>query len=51
VAQKDGRVRRVCERIYDGQGKAWTDVSSWYWAAMVGRTRGPWFAVTVATAQ
>jgi hypothetical protein len=51
TAQKDGRVRRVCERIYDAHGKAWTDVSSWYWAAMVGRTQGPWFALTVATVQ
>jgi hypothetical protein len=29
----------------------WTDASSWYWAAILGRTRGPWLAVTVATAQ
>jgi hypothetical protein len=50
VAEKDGTMRRVCERIYDAQGGAWTDVSAWYWAALFGRTRGPWFALTVAAA-
>lgn len=51
VAQKDGKVQRVCERIYDIGGKAWTDVSSWYWAALLGRTQGPWIAVTTAAAR
>ena len=51
VAQKDGKVQRVCERIHDTDGKAWTDVSSWYWAAMFGRTQGPWTALTTATAR
>lgn len=49
VAQKEGKVQRVCERIYDADGRAWTDVSSWYWAAMLGRTQGPWIALTTAT--
>jgi exosortase/archaeosortase family protein len=51
----DGRRFRVRERIAtglsgagDGTGAAWTDVSSWYWAALLGRTQGPWWAVTVA---
>jgi hypothetical protein len=39
---------RVRERIYDGAGKEWTDVSSWYWAALLGKTTGPWWAITVA---
>ncbi len=39
---------RVCERIYDGVGNSWVDVSSWYWAALLGKTRGPWWAITVA---
>lgn len=51
LARKDGRALRVCERIYDAAGNSWTDVSSWYWAALVGRTQAPWFALTVATPQ
>lgn len=39
---------RVCERIGDGQQRSWSDVSSWYWAAMLQRTEGPWWAITVA---
>lgn len=51
VARKDGEVQRVCERIHDTDGRAWTDVSAWYWAAVFGRTQGPWTALTTATAQ
>ncbi len=39
---------RVRERIHDTQGNTWADVSAWYWAAVLGRTKGPWWAVTVA---
>ena len=50
VAEKDRRILEVCERIYDNEGGSWTDVSSWYWAALLGRTRGPWMAMAVASA-
>ena len=49
VAERNGEQYRVCERIYDLQGGAWTDVSSWYWAALLGRTERPWYAMTVVT--
>jgi len=39
---------RVCERIVDADGTAFTDTSAWYWAALGGRTHGPWQAVTLA---
>ncbi|MBS0338883.1 MAG: hypothetical protein JSS56_00040 [Proteobacteria bacterium] len=39
---------KVCERIVDAKGGAFTDSSAWYWAALVGHTSGPWQAVTVA---
>jgi hypothetical protein len=40
---------RVTERIFDNHGNSWTDVSSWYWAALFGnKTYGPWWAVTVS---
>lgn len=35
----------VHERIYDGEGANWTDISSWYWAALLGKTHGPWWSV------
>ena len=50
IAERDGRATRVCERIVDAQGQAFTDTSSWYWAAQFGRSTGPWQAVTVARA-
>lgn len=44
---RDGRRLRVCERIHDDAGQAWTDTSAWFWAAQYGG--GPWWAVTVVT--
>lgn len=38
----------VYKRVYDETGRSWTDVSSWYWAAFRGKSRGPWWAVSVA---
>lgn len=49
LARRDGQTYRVCERIYDSEAKSgWYDVSSWYWAARLGQTQGPWWVVTVA---
>jgi hypothetical protein len=42
---------QVCESISDGRGRTWSDVSSWYWAAALEGSPGPWWAVTVAEAQ
>lgn len=41
---------RLCvrERVHDLDGGSWADVSAWYWAARLGNTQGPWWAVTVA---
>lgn len=38
---------RVCERIEASDGREWTDVSAWYWAAW-GAEGGEWWAYTVA---
>lgn len=38
----------VSERISDARGAQWSDVSAWYWSALLGRSQGPWWAVTVA---
>jgi hypothetical protein len=40
----------VRERVYDTHGNQWTDVSAWYWAATTGKSQGPWWAVTIASA-
>lgn len=49
---REGRRLRVCERIapVDGGGEAFVDASSWFWAAVTGRSRGPWQAVTLVEA-
>jgi hypothetical protein len=54
TAVRDTERLRVYERIYAAPGASdgnWSDVSSWYWAALFGRTQGPWWAVTVAESE
>jgi len=46
-AVKSGEELNVCERISDDAGNEWTDVSAWYWAALI-ETNGEWRAITVA---
>lgn len=49
AASRDNETLRVYERIYETDGaQSWADVSSWYWRALLGQTRGAWWAVTVA---
>ncbi|HOF87284.1 MAG TPA: archaeosortase/exosortase family protein [Armatimonadota bacterium] len=48
LAARAGERLRVRECIVDGDGRHWSDVSAWYWAALLDRTRGPWWAYTVA---
>jgi hypothetical protein len=33
----------------NGAGESWYDVSSWFRAALLKRSNGPWWAVTIAT--
>jgi hypothetical protein len=43
-----GAVRlRVLERIADVRGHSFTDVSSWYWSAVLDVSEGPWWAWTI----
>jgi hypothetical protein len=46
-AQRKAESLRVLERIVDTTGHEWTDVSAWFWAAALGRSIGPWWAVTI----
>lgn len=48
IARQNGRSLHVCERVSDTDDNSWSDVSSWYWAAVLGNTTGPWWAITVA---
>lgn len=48
MAEKTGARYIVTERIFDQAGQSWTDVSDWYWSAALGKSKGPWFDVTVA---
>jgi hypothetical protein len=51
-ARRGDESLNVQERIYDSADKeSWSDVSSWYWQAMMGKTKGGWWAVTVAERQ
>ncbi|MEO7055869.1 MAG: exosortase Q [Caldimonas sp.] len=49
VARRDGRRIRVAEPIVGRDATAFTDASAWFWAAQLGRSHGPWQAITVAT--
>jgi hypothetical protein len=46
VAERDSERVRVCERIVDAQCQGFVDASSWFWAAALGRSSGPWRALT-----
>jgi exosortase len=51
LATKDGQSGQsflVMERLYDRHGQSWTDVSTWYWTAALGQSKGPWWAITMA---
>lgn len=50
-ATKEGRAFRVREHIVSADGAhTWTDVSAWFWDALLHRERGPWLAITVIEA-
>ncbi len=36
----------VNERILDETGSSWVHVSDWYWASLLGQTKGPWLSIT-----
>lgn len=47
-ARKGAEKLLVRERIYDQEGHSWTDVSSWYWAAVLKQSNSPWWAISIA---
>lgn len=49
TAAHNGTMLQIRERCHDETGNSWPDVSSWFWAALAGQTRGPWWVVTVVS--
>jgi hypothetical protein len=45
--ESDGARFEVREAVVDADGARFTDVSSWWWSAAVGASRGPWTAWAV----
>lgn len=45
----EGTRFRVRERLWEEANpeREWAEVSAWYWSAALGRSTGPWWAVTV----
>ena len=46
-AEKGGESLLVREQIRAADGSTLPDVPSWFWSALLGRTKGPWLVVTV----
>jgi len=46
-ASRDKDAIAVCEVIRDGSGGSWPDVSEWFWNALPGTARGPWWSYVV----
>lgn len=47
-ATKGSEKLLVRERLFDQEGHSWTDVSSWYWSAVLNQSKSPWWSVSVA---
>jgi hypothetical protein len=49
LSARKGETRHtVCEGLRDANGGAWSDVSQWYWEALLGRSNGPWWSIVIA---
>jgi len=47
-ASRKQDAREVCEQLQDQEGGRWTDVSAWYWAALLQQSNGPWLVTTAS---
>lgn len=50
LASRGAEALRVCEHLTSADGQTFSDASSWYWSALLGKSRGPYWAVTVEEA-
>lgn len=46
-ARKVNETLEVRELIRDQAGQSWPDASAWFWSAFLGKSKGPWWSVTV----
>ena len=51
TARREHDALSVCEQIRDTNGRTWPDPSSWYWSALAGSSRGPWWSTTIVERQ
>ena len=47
IAQNSSRRLLIRERISQTSGEGWTDVSAWYWHALLSHSKPPWLAITI----
>ena len=47
-ATRGAEALKVCEQVRDADGTTFADVPDWFFNALLGRTAGPWWIVTVA---
>jgi hypothetical protein len=45
---RNGETNWIYERVYNDYGDSFTDVSAWYWAAILDKTQGPWWYLTIS---
>jgi exosortase/archaeosortase family protein len=48
LARRGTESLRVCEHLTSADGQSFSDTSAWYWSAILGRSQGPYWAVTIA---
>jgi hypothetical protein len=48
LARRGAESLRVCEHLTSADGQSFSDTSAWYWSALLGRSQGPYWAVTIA---
>jgi hypothetical protein len=49
-AQRGTSAAEVCQTSIDGNDRSWSDVGSWWWAAIFRRTPAPWLGIEMITA-
>lgn len=48
LARKGTACYLIMEQLHDSHGHTWTDVSEWYWHALMHETDAPWWDITIA---
>jgi hypothetical protein len=51
AARRGAEGLTICEQIRDADDHSWPEPSSWYWPALAGASRGPWWSTTIVERQ